>query len=116
MLSRQSKIFKVKSKGGSYKTNPHHTYYAFLKSDGLIFVFAPDLKQTEFIKVWENVEPRNAKKYFKMIGSPKDANQFKKLFDSKQFFNYKTRSYEYIYLFPTIMDVIQHEIDVMKTK
>jgi len=120
-MHRTSKIYKVKSKGGSYKTKKG-LYYSFARNDGYIIIFTTHEDTFGILtigKYWE-IPVSNAKKYFKMIGKAVDPNVFKNIFDEKTFFNEVERKYEIIYLYPTRQTIIREQIDreiqVLKNK
>ncbi len=110
-MYRTSQIYKVQSKGGSYKTKGK--YYSFSRNDGLIIVFT--IKQgkyglPELGKYWE-LEALITKKYFKMIGSAVDPIKLKKIFEKEKFFNRVDKTKETINLFPTRQTIIRNKID-----
>ena len=117
-MYRTSKIFKVKSKGGAYKTKG--TFYSFARNDGYVIVFTTKKGMyglPEIGKFWE-LEGSKAKKFFKMIGFGVEPEKFDKVFEDARFFNHQDRTSETINLFPARMTLARNkaEKEIQKLK
>lgn len=110
-MYRTSKIYKVKSKGGSYKTKGD--YYSFSRSDGYVIIFniGTDYKGDPAVGKYWSMKGTKAKKFFKMIGFGVDPKIFGNIFDEPKFLNEKDRKRETINLYPAKQTIIRNQIE-----
>jgi hypothetical protein len=110
-MYRTSKIYKVESCSGNYKTKKR--YYSFAMDNEMVMIFTTKggaFGETELEKFW-SLNKDASKKNFKMKGMPVDANKFREVFVGKRFFNHKTRTTEGLDLYPTKQKIIKMQID-----
>ena len=110
-MYRTSKIFKVQSKGGSYKTKGK--YYSFSRNDGIVIVFTTKKGKYGILELGKNWEmsPDVAKQFFKMIGFGVDPEKFDNVFKKPTFFNRKKRTHETINLYPAKATIIRMKVE-----